>query len=138
MESSIPSSDRLNQICMRYMRSMTEFFSNIELGVDTFKTINGNEFTVTSVDDKHINISIPGNATVNKLTLSLDEVRKMLESGQKFDKIRTLPHSSESHTTVRRSLSRIRRTLSVMLISENTLHCSGWHICSASMQEMVI
>ena len=66
---------------------MTEFFSNIELGVDTFKTINGNEFTVTSVDDKHINISIPGNATVNKLTLSLDEVRKMLESGQKFDKI---------------------------------------------------
>lgn len=70
------------------MRSMTEFFSNIELGVDTFKTINGNEFTVTSVDDKHINISIPGNATVNKLTLSLDEVRKMLESGQKFDKIK--------------------------------------------------
>ena len=79
---------RQNQICMRYMRSMTEFFSNIELGVDTFKTINGNEFTVTSVDDKHINISIPGNATVNKLTLSLDEVRKMLESGQKFDKIK--------------------------------------------------
>lgn len=73
---------------LRYMRSMTEFFSNIELGVDTFKTINGNEFTVTSVDDKHINISIPGNATVNKLTLSLDEVRKMLESGQKFDKIK--------------------------------------------------
>lgn len=36
----------------------------------------------------HINISIPGNATVNKLTLSLDEVRKMLESGQKFDKIK--------------------------------------------------
>ena len=70
------------------MRSMTEFFSNIELGVDTFKTINGNEFTVTSVDDKHINISIPGNATVNKLTLSPDEVRKMLESGQKFDKIK--------------------------------------------------
>lgn len=70
--------------------SMTEFFSGIKLGVDTFKTINGNEFTVTSVDDKHINISIPGNATVNKLTLSLDEVRKMLESGQKFDKIKDI------------------------------------------------
>lgn len=70
--------------------SMTKFFSGIKLGVDTFKTINGNEFTVTSVDDKHINISIPGNATVNKLTLSLDEVRKMLESGQKFDKIKDI------------------------------------------------
>ncbi len=56
--------------------------------IDSNKEVNGNEFTVTSVDDKHINISIPGNATVNKLTLSLDEVRKMLESGQKFDKIK--------------------------------------------------
>ena len=68
--------------------SMTEFFSNIELGVDTFKTINGNAFTITSVDDNHINISIPGNTIVNKLTLNLDEVRKMLESGQKFDRIK--------------------------------------------------
>ena len=65
------------------MRSMTEFFSNIELGVDTFKTINGNEFTVTSVDDKHINISIPGNATVNKLTLSLDDRQKVIEQNKK-------------------------------------------------------
>lgn len=48
--------------------SMTEFFSNIELGVDNFKTINGNEFTITSVDDKHITISMPGNAAVNKLS----------------------------------------------------------------------
>ena len=61
--------------------SMTEFFSGIEFGVDTFKTINGNEFTITGVDDGHINISIPGNASVNRITLNLDEVRKMLESG---------------------------------------------------------
>ncbi|MDO5033431.1 MAG: AAA family ATPase [Eubacteriales bacterium] len=70
--------------------AMTDFFSNIELGVDTFKTINGNEFTVTSVDDHHINISIPGNATVNKLTLNLDDIRKLLESGRKFDKIKDI------------------------------------------------
>ena len=37
--------------------SMTEFFASVELGVDTFKTINGNEFTIISVDDSHINIS---------------------------------------------------------------------------------
>ena len=70
--------------------SMAEFFSGIEFGVDTFKTINGSEFTITSVDDEHINISIPGNATVNKLALALDEVRKMLESGQKFEKIKDI------------------------------------------------
>ena len=68
--------------------AMTEFFSDIEFGVDTFKTINGNKFTITSVDDGLINISIPGNETSNKLTLHLDEVRKMLESGQKFEKIK--------------------------------------------------
>ena len=70
--------------------SMEEFFSDIELGVDTFKTINGNEFAITGVDDKHINISIPGNATVNRLALNLDEVRRMLESGQKFEKIKDI------------------------------------------------
>ena len=70
--------------------SMMDFFSGIELGVDTFKTINGNEFTITSIDDKHINISIPGNATVNKLSLSVDEVRRMLESDVKFTKIKDI------------------------------------------------
>jgi 5-methylcytosine-specific restriction endonuclease McrBC GTP-binding regulatory subunit McrB len=70
--------------------SMTEFFSGIELGVDTFQTISGNEFTVTGVDDDHIYISIPGNASVNRLCLNIDEVRKMLESGEKFDKIKDI------------------------------------------------
>ena len=70
--------------------SMEEFFSDIEFGVDTFKTINGNEFTITGVDDKHINISIPGNATVNRLALNLDEVKRMLESGQKFGRIKDI------------------------------------------------
>lgn len=70
--------------------SMTDFFSSIELGVDTFKTINGNEFTITSVDESHINISIPGNATVNKLALNVDEIRRMLESDVKFTKIKDI------------------------------------------------
>lgn len=70
--------------------AMTEFFASVEMGVDTFKTINGNEFTIVSVDDSHINISIPGNATVNKLSLNLDEVRRMLESGLRFEKIKDI------------------------------------------------
>ena len=65
---------------------LTEFFSEIEFGEDTFKTISGNEFTITGADEKHIYVSIPGNAVVNRLTLPLDELRKMLESGQKFEK----------------------------------------------------
>lgn len=45
-------------------------------------------FYITSVDDKHIGISIPGNASINKLTLNIDEIKKMLESGAKFEKIK--------------------------------------------------
>ena len=66
--------------------ALDNFFDSIEFGVDTFKTINGNEFTITKVDDNHIYLSIPNNAIVNSLTLNIDELRKMLESGKKFNK----------------------------------------------------
>ena len=84
-ENSLKSQDTIEKE-QSVQESMMEFFSGIELGVDIFKTINGSEFTITSVDEKHINISIPGNAIANKLSLSIDEIRKMLESGLKFDK----------------------------------------------------
>ena len=70
--------------------TLTDFLSNIEFGVDAFKTVSGNEFTITGVDDSHINISIPGNSAVNKLTLSMDDMRKMLESGHEFEKVRDI------------------------------------------------
>lgn len=72
-------------------QSMNSFFSDIKFGVDKFKTITGNEFTITDVDDDHIYISIPGNATINKLTLNLDEIRKMLmASDHKFNKVKDI------------------------------------------------
>jgi hypothetical protein len=88
-EDSLKSKETIEKE-LSVQEALDEFFSNIELGVDTFKTINGNEFTITGVDDRHVNISIPGNATANKLTISLDEIRKMLESGQKFDRIKDI------------------------------------------------
>lgn len=54
--------------------------------MDIFKTRRGRKFTITSVDDKHIIISFPENPSDKDLRLNLDELRKMLESGQKFDK----------------------------------------------------
>ena len=68
--------------------AIEDFFSGIDFGTDEFKTINGNSFHITSVDDKHISISIPGNASINKLTLNIDEIAKMLESDAKFEKIK--------------------------------------------------
>ena len=67
--------------------ALEEFFAEIELGEDEFKTIKGNKFTITNMDDKHIYLAIPGNETVNKLSLNIDELRKMLESGLEFNKV---------------------------------------------------
>lgn len=68
--------------------SITDFFSSVEFGVDTFETVNKNKFTITSADDDHLEIAIPGNATVNKLRLNTDELRQMLESEETFTKVR--------------------------------------------------
>lgn len=88
-ENSQKSKDTIEKE-ISVQEAMTEFFSNIELGADTFKTVNGNEFTITSVDDAHIYISIPENASFNKLALNLNEIRQMLESGKKFDKVKDI------------------------------------------------
>ncbi|SEK33777.1 AAA domain (dynein-related subfamily) [Pseudobutyrivibrio ruminis] len=66
---------------------MANFFANVEFGEDKFKTIKGSEFTITNVDENHIYISIPGNDSVNKLSLNIEEVQKMLESGATFEKV---------------------------------------------------
>lgn len=84
-EDSLKSKETIEKE-MSVQESISEFFSRVEMGVDTFKILSGNEFTITSVDDRHVYISIPGNALVNKLTINLDEIRKMLESGKKFEK----------------------------------------------------
>lgn len=67
--------------------ALEEFFADIEFGEEEFRTIKGNKFTITNMDDKHIYLAIPGNETVNKLSLNLDELRKMLESGLEFNKV---------------------------------------------------
>ncbi len=66
---------------------MAKFFSEIEFGKDEFQTISGNKFIITNIDEGHIYISIPGNSTVDKLTLNVGEVRSMLESGAEFEKV---------------------------------------------------
>lgn len=70
--------------------AMAEFFNEIEFNENTFKTINGNEFTVTSADEHVINIYIPNNSQVKTLRLNADEIRQMLESGEKFSQIKDI------------------------------------------------
>lgn len=87
-ENSKKSTDVIaNELSVK--EAMKEFFDSIEFGKDTFQTINGSTFTITEMDDKHIYISIPENATAS-LTLSVDEIQKMLESDYKFTRIKDI------------------------------------------------
>ena len=86
LENSQKSKEKIKQE-LSANTVMANFFDNIEYGVQEFYTIKGNKFTVTDVDDKYIYIAIPGNKTVDKLNLNINEVRKMLESGRDFEKV---------------------------------------------------
>lgn len=68
--------------------ALEAFFASVQLGEDEFRTITGNTFFITGIDDRHISIRIPGNACVDTLSLNMDEIRKMLESDRIFDKIK--------------------------------------------------
>jgi len=70
--------------------ALEQFLSNVKYDVDEFKTINGSVFTITNADNNHIYISIPANEKVNKLCLNTNEIRRMLESGDKFEGIKDI------------------------------------------------
>lgn len=72
---------------MSAMEALNEFFDSIEFGVDKFTTIKGSVFYVVGVDNRHIDIAIPGNETIKKLSLSIEELKKMLESKTDFEKV---------------------------------------------------
>ena len=67
--------------------AMDAFFDNIDFEQNKFETVRGTEFTITNVDDKEIKIYIPGNPKYKDITLKLNDIRRMLESGEKFDMV---------------------------------------------------
>ena len=79
---------------------MTNYFSNLELGVDGLKTVRGSDFYITSVDDKNINISIPDNVISNQLHLKISELKEMLESGQDFTKAKDVTQFFTRSTSI--------------------------------------
>lgn len=88
-ENSLKSKEVIEKE-MSVQKAITDFFSNIEFGVDSFETINGNTFHITNVSDSHIYISIPNNNKINKVNLNINEIREMLESEYKFEKVKDL------------------------------------------------
>ena len=68
----------------------TSFLDDVEFGVDQFQTMKGSIFYISSVDEKYIYITIPENNIVNKLSINIAEIKKMLESGKDFKKVKDI------------------------------------------------
>lgn len=70
-------------------KAIDSFFYNIEIGASKFETLNRhNEFYITEIDENRIAISIPNNPTVKNLTISIDDIRRLLETDQEFDQVK--------------------------------------------------
>ena len=63
------------------------FFENIQFEQDQFQTITGSQFTIIDVDEHYISIYIPRNPLTNRIKLNMNDIRKMLISGETFDKV---------------------------------------------------
>ncbi len=67
---------------------LNEYLSEIELGVEELAIARGTKFYITSIDDAHIYISIPGNPTVKALNLNKNELLEMIESEKTFERVK--------------------------------------------------
>lgn len=65
--------------------AMEEFFSEIEKDkIHELETKTSNKFTITDVDDKSIHVFVPSNATSKNVQVSLESLKRLLESGKTF------------------------------------------------------
>lgn len=83
---------------------MEKIFSAIDFESTSFKIKTGNEFKITDIDDNKIYIYIPNNPSIKNITIDVEKVKRMLESGKEFkqikdvtqffnDKVQTQQHS---------------------------------------------
>lgn len=66
---------------------ISEFLKSVDFEKEEFKTITGNPFFITDVNDKAIKLYIPKNVSIKELNISISELKRMLESGRDFEKI---------------------------------------------------
>lgn len=84
-EDSLKTKETVEQE-MSILEAMNEFFTDAVGNNKPFKTINGSEFFITSVNDGRIDISIPKNESVNAIRINVDEIKRMLEADKTFEK----------------------------------------------------
>jgi len=87
-DSQKPQKELEKEASARQM--MEDYLDGLDLdggSASSLKTVSGRSFYIVGFDEEHIHVSIPGNETANRLSLSRENIRKMLESGRKFGKV---------------------------------------------------
>lgn len=85
-DSQKSHAERAKEISVQ--NAITDFFDTLNFNNNEFKTVNGSKFTISNVDDKNIYISILEQFDTTELSVSLNDIRKMLESGFEFNKVK--------------------------------------------------
>lgn len=88
-ENSLKSKETIEKELLA-QEALSQFFDELDYEDDVFKTKNGSKFRITNVDEKNIQILIPNNTVANKVNLKIEDLKRMLESEEDFDKIREL------------------------------------------------
>ena len=68
--------------------TMESFFSDLELGVETFPRKNSSKFIITDVSSDYLHVSMPENGTYNSARLKISVIQRMLESDRDFKKVK--------------------------------------------------
>lgn len=89
---------------------MEKFFSAIDFESTSFKIKTGNEFKITDIDDNKIYIYIPNNPSIKNITIDVEKVKRMLESGKEFKQIKDVTQ----FLMIRYKLSNIRIILQLL------------------------
>ena len=69
-------------------KQIFDFLGDVEYGITEFKTVSGSSFFVTDANEKYIYISLPSNIATKNLTLSINELQRLLASEIAFEKVR--------------------------------------------------
>ncbi|GAK29923.1 hypothetical protein WOSG25_010100 [Weissella oryzae SG25] len=65
-----------------------QFFATLESDEIKLTIMTGREFYITKRDEQRIYVSIPGNTITDKLILSLNDLRAMLQAKQTFERVK--------------------------------------------------
>lgn len=84
------------------------FLEKYQESGEYLETVTGNKFSITSYDEQNVRIYIPGNAVTQTLSIKIDEIKRLLASGQSFRSVKDVrDFFGKNHNTSQHSYEHI-------------------------------